>query len=775
MAFPFWRVALLSQPYTALTYKVPAWLPHSVWETGLRVLVPLGNSLRLGVLLEPDPAPAPDLAYREILWPAQAEPSFSPDYLEFMRDLSVRQACSPGRVLAAVFPAAWKNSALVFETADGSRIKAADLKRASLEQLERFAADWISGRMRIKPVAGREESFFQVTGAPPWGVRPAAKNQLELLDFLWNRGRAGRSEIRSALGEPGVRALCALQKKRLVGECEPEKDAPKPFSRDTFGFLHPLIGQQQTAFQTFCRIHSSGESRALLVHGVTGSGKTRVYLEMIRFCLARGENVLLLAPEVAIAMQLFAHACAALGSERVFLFHGYQGSQTRERLFEQAATLRSVCIVGTRSALFLPVFRPGLIVLDEEHDTAFKQEERLVYQAKELAWYLVDQSGGTLVLGSATPDVKTFFAASQGRIELVRMKERVADRSLPLVATIDLKTEQPVFGGIFSRPCHQALMECLEQGEQAIIMHNRRGYAPVVYCESCANPYTCPHCRISLTYHKKQDRLVCHYCGFSVFFPSACSHCGGLSCSAVGEGTEKLEEYLRANLPEHTGILRLDRDSTRQKGRMEEILECFGRGEAQVLIGTQMLSKGHDFPNVTLVLVVDGDMGLNAPDYRGTERTFQLLVQVAGRAGRGEKKGRVLIQTRNPQHYCWQYIRENNYQGFYEQELELRRRFSYPPFTCLGLIRMSYPVQSGKGERSFARFQQAVRLESTSGLRLLGPVPSPLAMLGGRLRYQCLVKAQNWQDIRRVYARVRQFCTDKDIRLSFDPDPLSML
>ncbi len=519
MAFSFWRVALLGQPYTALTYKTPPYFPESVWKEGGRVLVPLGNSLRLGMLLENDPAPAADLAYKEILWPGQAMPSFSPEYMQFMRNLSVRQAIPLGQVLATVFPPAWKSAALVFETADGQRIKATELRRATLEQLKRFAEDWQRGKMWLRPVGGREECAFQVLQPPPWEVRPAAKKQLELLDFLWNRGRVRKSEIKTALGESGIRALCTLQKKGLVEECQPEKDMPQPFSVQSVTSLQPLTEQQKTAFQTFRHIHSGRKSQTLLVHGVTGSGKTRVYLEMIRFCLARGENVLLLAPEVAIAIQLFSHARSVLGSSHVFLFHGYQGGRAKELLFEKAASLRSVCIVGTRSALFLPLEQVALIVLDEEHDGSFKQEERLVYQAKELAWYLVRQSGGTLVLGSATPDVKTFFAARQGRIDLVQMNRRVADRSLPQIEIIDLKAEQPVFGGIFSRPCHQALMKCLEQGNQAIIMHNRRGYAPVVYCEACANPYACPHCQISLTYHKKQDRLICHYCGFSLFSP----------------------------------------------------------------------------------------------------------------------------------------------------------------------------------------------------------------------------------------------------------------
>lgn len=788
MASSFWRVTLPGQPYATLTYQCPSYLSYSVWQVGLRVLVPLGKSIRIGFLLEKDLSPVENIVYKEILWPVQKSPSFSPDYLDFLQDLGTRQAKEFGYVLASIFPSAWKKSSLVFDLSSHDfpffhslqksaslSLKPADLQKSTADELFLLGKLWTDDKMQVRSVAGREEKFFQVLFSPPWQVRPAAKRQLELLDLLWDRGILAKSEIRENLGSSGITALGALQKKGLVGECRPEENEDD-FDEIPSDNLQPLTARQQEVLQEFFRVHFSQKSKTFLVHGVTGSGKTRVYLEMIRASLTRGENVFLLAPEVAIALQLFVRIRSVLGEEKVFLFHGNQGVRTKENFFDKAAGLRGVCIVGTRSALFLPLFEPTLIILDEEHDSAFKQEERLVYQAKELAWYLIRRTGGTLVLGSATPDIKTFFAAQTGKIEMVQMHERVADRSLPEIETVDLKVQEPIFGGIFSRPCHQALKECLEQGEQVMIMHNRRGYAPIVYCQACANPYSCPHCQITLTYHKKRQRLVCHYCGFSVFFPSACPVCGGLTCSPSGEGTEKLEEYLREHLPEKTGILRLDRDTTRRKGQIENILDSFGKKQAQVLIGTQMLSKGHDFPDVTLVLVVDGDMGLNVPDYRGTERTFQLLVQVAGRAGRGGKKGRVMIQTRNPEHYCWQYIRENNYLGFYERELSLRRQFSYPPFICLALIRMSFPVGSKNGEVFQKRFAEAVRLGNTANLKILGPVPSPLAMLGGRLRFQCMVKAHSWQDIRSLYLRVQHlFRKEKSVRILFDPDPLTML
>jgi primosomal protein N' (replication factor Y) len=400
----------------------------------------------------------------------------------------------------------------------------------------------------------------------------------------------------------------------------------------------------------------------------------------------------------------------------------------------------------------------------------------LVYHAKEVGYYRVRRSNGLLVLGSATPDMKTFHAANEQDIGLVSMTRRIGTTTLPEIRLVDLKTS-PAVDGPFAEVCRQELDRALAAGDQIIIMHNRRGYAPVLYCEDCGESAQCPHCRISLTYHKDVNRMVCHYCGFTRPFPMICDHCGGSIFQPVGAGTEKLEEFLCRSLPEGTGIARLDRDSSRRQGQMEQILEEFARGHQQVLVGTQMLSKGHHFPGVTLVVVVDGDLGLNLPDYRATERTFQLLVQVAGRAGRGEKPGTVLIQTRNPEHYCWGFVRNNDYIGFYTQEIERRRRFSYPPFVKLGLLRVSYPLDWADGNDRMHHVREVIHNQGIRlGLRILGPAPAPLQALRGRLRFQCLIKADTWPVIRQLFAAVdHHFGNDRHLRFTYDLDPVNML
>jgi primosomal protein N' (replication factor Y) len=317
----------------------------------------------------------------------------------------------------------------------------------------------------------------------------------------------------------------------------------------------------------------------------------------------------------------------------------------------------------------------------------------------------------------------------------------------------------------------------VEAGHQAIVMLNRRGYSPVMYCTGCGEAAKCPSCNVGLTYHKGRERLVCHYCGLSVPYPCLCATCGGAAHLPMGGGTERIEEYLGRVLPEGTGVLRMDRDSTRRQERLEDLLCEFSEGRAQVLVGTQMLSKGHHFPGVTLVVVADGDLGLNLPDYRAMERTFQLLVQVSGRAGRGGSAGRVLIQTRNPNHPIWADVLAADYQSFYDREIERRRRFGYPPFSRLGLVRLSHEADDAEAGALLPEATRIVReAAQAAGVAVLGPAPAPLARLRGKNRFHCLLKAQDWQAIRAVYARLWQWNpAPRALRLHLDLDPVNML
>ena len=785
----YFSVALLSPPYFNLTYAVPDYFPKSLWTPGLRVVVPLSASLRCGVIMEEDPGSGAEQGreVKPILWPLEGSPLLASSYLELIRELARHSLVREGYALAQVLPGGLRSlkMQLIRSGSDPHRtLSLTSLVRLDRDHLSRLAREWLNGEARLSPAGpGSSFSLVELATDPPWPVRPQAVQQIRLLDSLWLNGPTSRQDLRKLLGPQASRALRALKDKDLVREVGPAESVLEPTASEAdAGWDHPLDGveptpEQEQVLTSLAPDLGSGEMRIRLVHGVTGSGKTLVYLLLARQCLEQGASVLILVPEIALALQLWQEVRRSFPGAGCFLYHGHLSASDRADLFRRIQAERDpVIAVGTRSAVFLPRTDWGLIVLDEEHDTSFKQEERLPYHTKEVAYSRARISGGLLVLGSATPDIRTYHAARTGHFPLLRMQARVGGRELPRVETVDLNHDPPREGPFSSRAT-RALQDCLERGEQAIVLLNRRGYAPLIYCTGCGQVIHCDHCEVGMTYHKSLERVVCHYCGETRPFPLACPECGGHQYVPLMEGTEQIEEYLSAFLPAESGVLRLDRDSTRRKGSLENILDGFASHRAQVLVGTQMCSKGHNFPGVSLVLVLDGDIGLNLPDYRATERTFQLLHQVAGRAGRGEVPGRVMIQTRAPDHYCWQYIRSNDFDGFYTTEIDLRRRRGYPPFVRLGLLRMSYPATRTGGydrvREVAARIKQGA---GQAGVQVLGPAPAPLRQLRGRIRYQCLIKAPDRASIRGLCKPLfTSFRDSSGLRLSLDLDPVQML
>ena len=762
----------LSAPYFELTYAVPQELPQNMWAVGQRVLMPVGRSLRLGILASFVETTPQDMTLRELVWPVDHKPLFSPAYLDLIRDLSIRQMAAPGLILSRVLPAGIRTLPQ-FCDHQGQRIEALDLWQASFEQRKDWTTAWQTEALTVATFSPLPERFYSLAAEPPWPLRPQATAQLELLRYLDLHGVSSMGDLRAHFGKKLYQPLAAVLKKKLVMETEARltmletpKTQPRPVCLNT---------AQDAAVDQLARLLLSNQPETALLFGVTGSGKTAVYLDLAKRCLQAGRHVMLLAPEVAIALKLYADIQACLPEAAVVLSHGYLSPAQRQKVFMALAqTTTPHIIVGTRSCLFLPV-ELGLIILDEEHDASFKQDEGLMYQAKEVAFGRIVRSQGLLLLGSATPDIKIFHAAQSGNISLARLNNRIGIATLPEVRLIDLRSE-PLSHGPLTQSVHSALTETLNQGDQVIILHNRRGYAPVLYCESCSEPLRCPHCQVSMTLHKRRELVLCHYCGYNLAFPISCPTCKSSAYLPLGAGTERLEEFLTQGLPENVGVLRLDRDVSQRALAMQDVLDRFARREAQVLVGTQMLSKGFHFPGVTLVVVVDGDLGLNLPDYRATERCFQMLVQVAGRAGRGEKPGVVLIQSRNPEHYCWQFIQNNDYEGFFHQEISLRKSLSYPPFAKLALLRLSMPFNHGETEILSAFSRQAQTLAQGSGVRVLGPAPAPLAFLRGRKRFQCLLKADNWPIIRGLCFELKKLVAkDKQVRLSVDLDPLDML
>ncbi len=795
----FCQVALLTPPYSTLTYVLPSYLSMEVWEIGMRVAIPLGNgTFRVGIILEisdNSPNMPENVVLRPVVWPMERTSLLSFNYLAMIKQLALRQLSTEGRILGNVLPAGLKTTKNIklrkFHASDKPIFyKLRELNSLDLETKNALGLDYLEQKAEVLALAedSAKTERIVLTASPPWNIRANANKQRELLDFLMHHGDLSRAKLKQKLPHCVDVISSLVQKKMLkiqlddnVEEERIENFLPPPMPQFT------LNSTQEEIFQKLSRHINSGKSTAetALLYGITGSGKTALYLELAKYCLAQNKSVFLLAPEIAIALKLCQDAKER--NLQSILYYGNQSPKYKEQVFRQVAKSKDSClIIGTRSALFLPINNLGLIILDEEHDDSFKQDEGLTYQAKEIAWYLAQKHQALFLIGSATPDIKSFYSSKlesqqEENKPFLRheMKNRIGSANLPEIELIDFKD----CSQSFAPQSVLALKECINQGNQAIIMLNRRGYAPLLYCLDCKTVIRCPHCDIAMSYHKKRSQMLCHYCGYTKVFPCTCPNCKGLNFLPMGEGTERLEEDIY-NLLSHeeklkAKILRMDRDSTRQIGKMEEILSAFAAKEAQILVGTQMLSKGHHFPDVTLVLIADADLGLNFPDYRAVERVFQLLTQAAGRAGRGEKKGKVLIQTRDVNHYCWDLIKKGDYEAFYAHELKLREKYQYPPFVKLALVRASLPKDAEQSLVRWKNFVNEMKSDAKSlGVQIKGPTSAPLAILQGRLRFHCLIKSNNWNSIRQIYAKhlpSENTLKKLDLRIQLDMDPVNML
>ena len=781
-------VTLLEPPYADLTYSLPKAFPENFWKEGLRVAVPLGRGpLRPGIVRALDVEAPQGVRLRDIAFPLEVVPILNPGLVRILEAVASRQCLTVGLAISQLVPL----------TRDmGVRVRRLDIKgREGTLSLKQAAAlgpgekkalvqELLSGRALLVPPHRdpAKSERVELIVSPPWPVRPAATRQREALEYLMFHGTTNRRTFMRELGEGAsqiVQALLKLGCIRISSE-EAENRIEElgaqllvPSKSITF----ELNADQKAAVDELNALVDKNEYAQRLIFGVTGSGKTAVYITAARHCLESGRSVLLLAPEVALAHKLRNDLSTALPGKRVLFYHGYQGSSRREGTFRALAENREpVLVAGTRSSLFLPLQNVGLIILDEEHDASFKQEDRVPYQAKEVAWLKARQERAVLVLGSATPDIRTWHAACEGKIGVLRMPRRISQKPLPPVELINMGRRRIMSEEetLLAPESLKAIEETVTRGEQAIVLLNRRGFAPLIYCPDCRTTLTCPNCAVGLSFHRSEGRLLCHYCGYSLPFPSPCPNCHKMNFMPMGEGTERTTNYLSARFGHE--VLRFDRDSTRREGAMEELLTRFARHEANILVGTQMLSKGHHFPDVTLAIVADGDLGLGLPDYRAAERTFQLLVQSSGRAGRGSREGRVLIQTKDVNHYCWKYVKNSDNEGFYEEEIARRKRYRFPPFSHVSLIRFSYERNDPAGSEAMTAAETWIRAKARErGIPLLGPVQSPIAFIGNRMRYQCLLKTDEWACVRTLYADLLRVPEVAKLKVSLNLDPYSML
>ena len=518
------------------------------------------------------------------------------------------------------------------------------------------------------------------------------------------------------------------------------------------------------------------EENLILLKGVTGSGKTEVYMRIVEKTLEEGKSAIVLVPEIALTPQMIERFKGRFGSN-VALFHSKLSDGERFDEWYRVKEGKASLIIGARSAIFLPAKNLGLIIIDEEHENTYKSDQNPKYQTKEVAEYIAKLKGCKVILGSATPTIESYYRAISGEMKLVELNHRVDNKPMPKMMLVDMREElRSGNKSLFSRRLYASMKEKLEKGEQIILFLNRRGFSTFVSCRSCGYVFHCEDCDISMTYHKN-GFLVCHYCGKTKKQPNLCPKCGSKYVKFFGAGTERVEEEVRRYF-KNARILRMDVDTTRAKDSHEKIYNAFKAREADILIGTQMVSKGLDFPNVTLVGILAADMSLNLPDYRAAERSFQIITQVAGRAGRGDKEGEVIVQTYTPEHYTLQYAKKYNYEDFYEKEFTIRAMMGYPPFGRILLI-------NGSGKNEDELRKQMIYLgekvkekaEEFGGLEVLGPTPCIIYRIKENYRWQIIIKGEFSSKFSKS---IKDILYDKannvynDIRVSMDINPNSL-
>ncbi|HEX8187579.1 MAG TPA: primosomal protein N' [Pyrinomonadaceae bacterium] len=817
------EVALPLRLAQTFTYGLPLALREET-RVGARLLVPFGRTLTTGyvVALHEQLDPALGLDETEIKEAEElldAEPLLTPEVLEITRWISDYYAAPWGEVLKAALPAGLNAGVdqVVTITPEG---------RDELARLPERRAATAKGRLlQLAVEAGGSTTLREA--ARELGQARAAKAARELARAGWvtvahrQRGAQTRAKRRKAVrllppsengtsDGGGARALTAAQQKvveTLIAEGGEllfaellEAAAASASTIQTLerrGLLEvfvrevrrdPLAGarlperddlrlteEQERALRAVNEAQNEGAFAAFLLHGVTGSGKTEIYIRAMREALRRGRTAMMLVPEIALT-PVFSRRLRAHFGDAVAIFHS---SLTAGERFDEWGRLKrgeARVVIGTRSAVFAPVRDLGVIVVDEEHEGSYRQQESPYYNGRDTAVMRAHRERAVVVLGSATPSLETFQNARQGKYRYLQLPSRIAGRAMARAEIVDMRVAFKSKGKpeVFSPELLEAVEETHARGEQSIVLLNRRGYSSFVLCRSCGERINCPNCDVTLTFHRSERSLVCHYCNLRQRTPDACPACDGPFMYFIGEGTEQIEEILQKRFPS-LRIARLDRDTTARRTTYEQAILRFGAGELDMLVGTQMIAKGHDFPNVTLVGVVSVDAGLAMPDFRSAERTFQLITQVAGRAGRGELPGRVLIQTFHPHHYALRHACAQDYEGFFDEEINYRRNLSYPPFVALASL-LVHGEDLARVQATAATLREALdRANTERGCRVLGPAPAPLARLRGEHRFQLLLKSRSRPRLRTLIelalgeASARPGCDINSVNVEIDP------
>ncbi|HYV12932.1 MAG TPA: primosomal protein N' [Pyrinomonadaceae bacterium] len=713
-------------------------------EVGARLVVPLGRNLVTGYVVslhDQLPAELGEVDVKDAHTLVDAEPVCNPEILQLARWVADYYACPLGEVIRAALP-------------PGMTPKSRSGSKFVKPKLRRF----------VRLLSNGAEQKLTDT-------------QRRVLATLQDGPMALQALLTAA--DVSASTITSLEKKALL-EIYDDAIRRDPLA-ETFGIAdaeHTLTTAQSSVLTQIEQQMNAASYSAFLLHGVTGSGKTEIYMRAMSKALSLGRSAMMLVPEIALT-PVFSRRLRARFGDQVAIFHS--SLQKGER-FDEWTRVRNGdarVVIGTRSAVFAPVKKLGLIVVDEEHESSYRQQESPYYNARDVAIVRAQKESATVVLGSATPSLESFHNARKGKYHFVSLPERIGARPMAEAKIIDMRNVFVRHGKprVFSDELLEAIRETRERGEQSIILLNRRGYSSFILCRSCGETVQCPNCDVTLTYHRSERVIVCHYCNHREAVPRVCPSCGKKYIYYVGEGTEQLEEMLKLLFPA-LRVARIDRDTTARRKVFEQTLIDFSAGRIDTLVGTQMLAKGHDFPNVTLVGVVSVDAGLALPDFRSAERTFQLITQVAGRAGRGDRPGRVLIQTYHPYHYALRHACAQDYEAFYEEELRYRQNHSYPPFVALASLLVHGPDLGKVRNDSLELRKQLDLVNQERKCRVLGPAPAPLSRLKGEHRFQLLIKSRSRKDLREVADAAMRAVAESGVNLrsiNLEIDPVSIM
>ncbi len=794
------------------TYSIPEKLAEPC--VGGRVIVPFREKRLSGIVTELHDR-KPSFAAKPILQVLDTAPALAPDLMQLGRWIAQYYIAPIGEVLRTMLPLAAEFRRVIgyhitdkgiealheAATVGSSRRSQKEPEHQMQEYrvLNRLADGEVVREAALRTSTGATRVVLQTLLRKKWiaredlsDVRDASRtiqvatlkevavklnaNQQTIVDYLTVQPeKTATVEAIRALAVPRT-TLQTLVKRGIV-ELRDEQagfhmSGMKPRKLE---FL--FTPAQKAALDTINASVDERRFQPMLLHGVTGSGKTAVYLSAMQAVLAKGRSAILLVPEIGLT-PVMAADLQQIFADEVAILHSALSDDERAEQWKRIRSGECHIVVGTRSAVFAPVPDLALLIVDEEHDQSYKQEETPRYHARDVAVMRAKMSSAAVVLGSATPSLETYYNATHGKYKLLELPERIEKRPLPEVAVIDMRDEfqRTHKDAILSRRLLEEIAERLERREQVMVLLNRRGYSSFVLCRSCGETVQCKNCAIAMTYHKREHRLICHYCGFMRPAPKTCPKCASEYVQYLGTGAEKLEDMLHSLYPQ-ARIARLDRDTVRGRDDLERVLSALQGGDIDLLVGTQMIAKGHDIPNVTLVGVVGSDAALSFPDFRAAERTFQLLTQVAGRAGRGETLGRVVLQTFFPDHYAIQFAAAHDYKGFYEKEARFRSWMHYPPFAAVSnvLVRSTKLDEALAWSGILGKWFQETRLPD---VRVLGPAAAAIVRLKTEYRYHFMIKSKSREKMNTALRAMIEHALAKKIprgNLVVDVDALSML